>query len=79
MKKKKGKKEKTSYPGHNSISFSPEVESGAPGRNLKLGPIKEVLKGVMFPVPPSPPFITSVYKLATHKCITVPFSTDKII
>lgn len=79
---RESERKKASYPGHNSISFSPRVECAAPGRNPKLGPIKEVLKGVMFPVSPSPPSLAIhclIYKLATHKCIDLPFSTDKII
>lgn len=56
------------------LAFLPSEGKGAPGRNQKFGPIKEVFKDVMFSLPPPPSlFITTAYKLATHKCIDLRF------
>ncbi len=60
------------------LAFLPSVGKGAPGRNQKFCPIKEVFKDVMFSLPPPPSlFITTAYKLATHKCIDLRFLRTK--
>ena len=64
------------------LAFLPSVGKGAPGRNQKFRPIKEVFKDVMFslPLPPPPPppqLIATAFTLATHKCIDLPFFSNR--
>lgn len=72
-----GEKKKHHIRGTIQLAFLSSVRKGAPGRNQKFCPIKEVFKDVMFlaahPPPPPPLFITTAYKLATHKCIDLQF------
>lgn len=72
---KEGRKKRHHIRGTIQLAFLPSVVKGAPGRNQKFCPIKEVFKDVMFSLPPPLPpfFITTAYKLATHEHIDLLF------